>query len=223
MSRREKYDRIDAVDADLAWSAAQAAYRINGGYLKVPKKDGDKIVKPTNREIVTIALYDHNLITDTDREQAMKCRNYMAMSATMSALKDELNEWGEISAKVCALDKINSNYDMAVITAMPHSYARSLKREEVDARLARCQPLSAKVGDKVAITGEVVRSQYSARYGTWFIAVITADNESVWFGYREGLNLDSRITFRGTVKRHTDRSTQLNRVKIEGDIECDHL
>ena len=38
MSRREKYDRIDAVDADLLWSAAQAAYRINGGYLKVDRK-----------------------------------------------------------------------------------------------------------------------------------------------------------------------------------------
>lgn len=220
---RSKYDRVDPVDADLLWSAAQAAYRINGGYLKTPKKEGDKIVKPTNREIVTIALYDHNLITDSDREQAKKCRNYMAAHATLAALKDALNEWTEISAKVCAKDKIDSNYDIAIITAMPHSYARSLKREETDARLARCTPINAKVGDKVALSGEVVRCQYSARYGTWFITVITNENQSIWFGYREGVNMDSQIVFRGTVKRHSDRATQLNRVKIEGDVECDHL
>jgi hypothetical protein len=145
------------------------------------------------------------------------------MSATMSALKDELNEWGEISGKVCAKDRIDSNYDIAVITAMPHSYARSIKREETDARLARCVPILNKVGEKVELSGEVVRSGYTARYGTWFISVITDQNESIWFGYREGLNVDSRISFRGTVKRHSDRGTQLNRVKVEGDLECDHL
>ena len=103
------------------------------------------------------------------------------------------------------------------------SYARSVKREEVDARLARCNPLLAEVGAKVELTGEVVRSQYSAKYGTWYITVITDENQSIWFGYRECLNVDSNITFRGTVKRHSDRGTQLNRVKVEGDMECDHL
>jgi hypothetical protein len=216
---RAKHDRVEAVDADLLWSAAQAAYRINGGYLKVPKIEGSKIVKPTNREIVTVALHDQNLITDADRKQAKKCRSYMAQSATMSALKDQLNEWGEISGKVCAKDTIDSNYDIAIITAMPHSYARSVKREEVDARLARCNPILNEVGEKVELSGEVVRSGYSARFGTWFISVITERNENVWFGYREGLIVDSSITFRGTVKRHSNSSTQLNRVKVEGDLK----
>ena len=71
---KQKYDQIEAVDADLAWSAACAAYRINEGYLKLPLKSGDKIIKPTNREIVTIALYDHNLIVDADRNQARAVR-----------------------------------------------------------------------------------------------------------------------------------------------------
>lgn len=219
MSRREKYDRIDPVDADLVWSAAQAAYRINGGYLKVPLKEGDKIVKPTNREIVTVALYDHNLITDADRARAQECRNYMASSATMAALKDKMTEWGQIVARLCEKKVINSQYDMAVITAIPQSHANDLKREEAEGRLARCSSFPATAGDKIEASGEVVRCNFSMKFNTFFVTVITQDNCSFWFAYREGARVGTTIAFRGTVKRHSDRATQLNRVKIIGDTE----
>lgn len=215
MSRREKYDRIDPVDADLVWSAAQTAYRINGGYLKVPEKSGDKIVKPTNREIVRIAMYDTSMITDSDRARAQECRNYMASSATLAALKDRMTEWGQIVARLCEKKVINSNYDMAVITAIPQSHANDLKREEAEGRLARCSCVPATAGDKVELAGEVVRNNFSMKFNTWFVTVITKDNHAVWFAYREGAKLGTKITLRGTVKRHSDRATQLNRVKME--------
>ena len=214
MSRREKYDRIDAVDADLAWSAAFAAYRINEGYYKVPLTAGDKIVKPTNREVAQVVRYDTSMITDADRESAKKARQYMANVATMAALKGDISEWGQISAKVCARDKITSQYDLAVITAMPHSYTNSLKKEEVDARLRKCEGHIGKVGDKLELPVEIVRHNYSAKFNTWFIAGITQDNQAVHFAYREAIKPNSKIGIRGTVKRHTDRSTQLNRVKL---------
>jgi hypothetical protein len=37
----------------------------------------------------------------------------------------------------------------------------------------------------------------------------------VFFAYREEIRPESTLNIRGTVKRHTDRSTQLNRVKLE--------
>jgi hypothetical protein len=46
------------------------------------------------------------------------------------------------------------------------------------------------------------------------ITAITTDNRSVFFAYRESVALGKLIQFRGTVKRHADRGTQLNRVKI---------
>ena len=57
-----------AVNADLVWSAACAAYRLNGGYLKQPDVIGDQVVRPTNREIVRQALANPELITDADRD-----------------------------------------------------------------------------------------------------------------------------------------------------------
>jgi 2-oxo-4-hydroxy-4-carboxy--5-ureidoimidazoline (OHCU) decarboxylase len=216
VSRREKYDRIDPVDADLLWSAAQAAYRINNGYLKQPDRVGDQIVRPTNREVVTILLHDQSMITDADRELAKECRKFMTHAATLNMLKGTITEWGEITAKVCQLDRITSNYDMAVITAMPQALAKAKKREAIDARLARTQEggLKAKLGDKVELAVEIIRNNYSAKFNTWFISAITNDNYAIFFAYREKLETETHVTIRGTVKRHNDRATQLNRVKL---------
>ena len=163
---KKNRDTIDAIDADLVWSAACTAYRLNGGYLKQPETIGDQVVRPTNREIVRRALTDTAMITDADRELAQNCRRYMATAVTMQALKTELGEWAKITAKVCELDTVNSLYDFSVITAMPHSYIKQLKKESVDARLARCQSTVGKLGGKVELAVEIVRNNYSAKFNT---------------------------------------------------------
>ena len=209
-------DTMPAVDADLIWSAACAAYRLNSGYLKEPEVVGDQVVRPTNRELVRRALADTAMITDADREQAQNCRRHMASAVTMQALRTELGEWAKITARVCELDTITSNYDLSVITAMPQSYAKQLKKESVDARLARCDEAHVgQLGDKVELVVEILRNNYSAKYNTWFVSGITDNNRSVFFAYREELKSDQTLKIRGTVKRLVDRATQLNRVKIQ--------
>jgi hypothetical protein len=177
---KKDYDRITAVDADLVWSAACTAYRINGGYFKEPETIGDQVIRPTNRAVVRQALDNPLLITDADRDMARNCRRHMAASVTLQALKAELGEWARITAKVCDLDTVNSMYDFSVITAMPHSYVKQLKKESVDSRLARCDGLIGKLGDKVELAVEVVRNNYSAKFNTWFV--------SFKIGYRELYN-----------------------------------
>jgi len=217
--RKKTRDTIDAVDADLIWSAACTAYRLNNGYLKEPEVIGDQVVRPTNRELVRRCLENLSLITDADREQALQCRRQLASAVTLQALKAELSEWARITARVCELDTITSNYDLSIITAMPQSYAKTLKRESVDARLARCD--EAHVGqlkDKVELVVEILRNNYSAKYNTWFVSAITQDNQAVFFAYREELKSDRTLKIRGTVKRLVDRATQLNRVKVMEDL-----
>jgi hypothetical protein len=205
---------MDAVDANLLWSAACTAYRLNNGYLKQPETIGDQVIRPSNREIVRRALADPTLIADADRELAQNCRRHMATAVTLQALKTELGEWSKITARVCDLDTVDSMYDFSVITAMPHSYVKTLKKEAVDARLARCQGVVGKVGDKVNLSVEIVRNNYSAKFNTWFVSAITDDNYAVYFAYREEIKPETQATICGTVKRHNDHSTQLNRVKI---------
>jgi hypothetical protein len=216
--RKKSQDTIDEVNADLVWSAACTAYRLNGGYLKEPERIGDQIIRPTNREIVRQTLADPTLISDADRDLAAQCRKHMAISVTMQALRSEIGEWAKITARVCKLDTITNNYDLSVITAMPQSYSKQLKKESVDARLARCnQGEIGKVGDKVELVVETIKNNYSVNYNTWFISAITQDNYAVYFSYREEIKPETHITIRGSIKRHNDFSTQLNRVKIIGE------
>jgi hypothetical protein len=139
----------------------------------------------------------------------------VAATVTLQALRTELSEWARITARVCDLAKITSMYDFSVITAMPHSYVKQLKKESVDARLARCDGLIGKVGDKVELSVEIVRNNYSAKFNTWFVSAVTADDHAVFFAYREEIRPGSNLNIRGTVKRHADSATQLNRVKIK--------
>ena len=212
-------DTMPAVDADLAWSAACTAYRLNNGYLKQPEVIGDQVVRPTNRDLVRRCLENLSLITDADRDMAQQCRKHMAASVTMQALRSELGEWARITAKVCGLDTITSMYDLSVITAMPQSYAKTLKKESVDARLARCdQAHVGQLKDKVELVVEILRNNYSAKYNTWFVSGITNNNRAVFFAYREQLKSDQTLKIRGTVKRLVDRATQLNRVKVMEEV-----
>jgi hypothetical protein len=216
---KKSRDGMDPVSADLAWSAACAAYRINGGYLKEPETIGDQVIRHTNRAVVRQALDNPSLITAADRELAQQCRRYMTTSVTMQALKTELGEWSKITAKVCGLDIITSMYDFSVITAMPHSYVKQLRKESIDSRLARCVEAHAgQLGDKVELTVEILRNNYSAKYNTWFVSGITDDNLAVFFAYREQLKSDQTLKIRGIVKRLVDRATQLNRVKVVEEV-----
>jgi hypothetical protein len=207
------------VSADLVWAAACAAYRINDGYFKEPEMIGDQVIRPTNRDLVRRALDQDELITDADRELAQNCRQHLATSVTMQALRSNLGEWARITARVCELDTVTSLYDFSVITAMPHSYVKQLRKESVDARLARCESgVIGKINDKVEIAVEIVRNNYSAKFNTWFVSAITSDNHAVFFAYREAMHPDTHVTIRGTIKRHTDSATQLNRVKLVEEL-----
>jgi hypothetical protein len=217
---RKTRNTIDPVKADLLWSAACTAYRLNNGYLKVADMVGDQVIRPKNADLVRACLTTPALITDVDRAQGNACRSYMASSVTMQALKGELQEWHKITAQVCGQDEIKSNYDLAVIASMPQSYFKQLNKESVDARLRRCDETHVgKCGDKVELLVEIVKANYSKNYNTWYVSGITEDNHAVFFGYREQLVLGLVLNIRGTVKRLVDRATQLNRVKVIGETK----
>ena len=204
--------------ADQVWAAACAAYRVNGGYLKHPEvNDQGVITRHTNRDLVRRYLLDagEHYVTAADRRQGTKCRLDLLKQATMSALRNRATEWDLLTAEMAGLEKITTDYEVSVITAMPKSHAQNLTRESVDGRLAYCDSTPvAPVNHRVDIVGEVVRSNYSSQYNTHYVTVITDDNRQVFFAYRERIEPGANIRICGRVKRHADRATQLSRVKI---------
>ena len=209
--------------ADQVWAAACAAYRVNGGYLKHPEvNDQGVITRHTNRDLVRRYLLDagEHYVTAADRRQGTKCRLDLLKQATMSALRNRATEWDLLTAEMAGLEKITTDYEVSVITAMPKSHAQNLTRETVDGRLAYCDSTPVgPVNHRVDIRGEVVRSNYSSQYNTHYVTVITQDNRQVFFAYRERIEPGANIRICGRVKRHADRATQLSRVKISQQEE----
>lgn len=204
--------------ADQVWAAACTAYRINRGYLKHPEVTADgKIIRPSNRELVQLYLADDSgtFVTSADRKQGTKCRQDLLKQATMSALRNRATEWDLLTAEMASLDTITSDYEVSVITAMPKSHSQNLARENVDSRLAYCEsdPLG-RASEMVTVQGEVVRCNYSAKWTTFYVTMITDSNHQVFFAYRESLEPEQQIKIRGRIKRHADRATQLSRVKL---------
>jgi hypothetical protein len=73
----------------------------------------------------------------------------------------------------------------------------------------------ATVGAKVECQVEVVKSVYSSNYNTNYIRAVTVDTRKVvMFTYREGWDVGTVLTIRGTVKAHREDCTQLNRVRV---------
>jgi hypothetical protein len=203
--------------ADLVWAAACAAYRINGSYRKYPDIADGKIVAPANRDLVRLYLGIDNceFITDADRKQATVCQQTLKNSVTMQALQGELDEWNLLVARMTALEKVTTDYEISVITALPKNYHQIVDRENINSRLAHCDNIAVgRVNEVVTLEGEIVRVNYSNRFNTFYTTVITEANQEVFFAYRERLATTRRIRFCGRIKRHADRATQLSRVKL---------
>ena len=208
--------------ADRVWAVVCAAYRINGGYFKQAEITADgQIVRPANRDLVRLYLANSSdqFVTATDYEQGRKCRQDLANSTTMSALKNQLTEWGELTARMVNLETITTDYEISVITAMPKSWQQNNLRENADSRLAHCDsdPVG-RPGERVEVSGEIVRCVYSNQFNTFYTTIITDTNQQVFFAYRERLNAGGKVKIRGRVKRHADRATQLSRVQLQDSL-----
>jgi hypothetical protein len=213
------------LDADTVWSAACAAQRINGEYVKavtsyvtnediLPESEQTP-PKEINRDIINRLIADPSQITDADRVQAEAVRKYYK-AFTFKILQGKmLSEFDNNAMVISNRDVIESNYDVAVIASLPASYERAVKRDNLNRKIDSASGgFVGRVGDKVKLTVEVVRSVFSQQWNVFFITGITTDDQPVFFSYRETIPTGKTIVAQGTVKAHRDNSTQLNRVKL---------
>lgn len=210
-----KYQRpVLNYNADDVWAAACQAQRINGSYVKSVLTG---LEGKTNRSIVESLMFDTTQITDEDREEGKKVRKYY-QALTFKILKGiRLNEFDNNAMTISNRDIINDNYDVAVIASLPSCYERGVKRDSVDQRVKFASGgFIGRIGDKVKVTVEVLKTNYSQQWNTNYVTGITDDDRAVFFAYNhiDNVEIGKTYTFTGTVKAHRDNSTQLNRVKI---------
>lgn len=212
--------------ADDVWAAACAAQRINGDYVKIVTSyvTNEEILpnslqtptKLTNRMIMDRLLADKSEITEADREQAQAVRSYYK-GLTFKILQGKnLSEFENNAMVFANRDVIESNFEIATIASLPSCHERAVKRDNDNRKLENARGgLIGRVGDKVKVNVEVVRSSFSQQYNTYFISGVTTDDQAVFFSYKEPIDSGKLIIAEGTVKRHGDNTTQLNRVKVK--------
>jgi hypothetical protein len=211
MARYQKPALLN-INADDAWAAACQAQRLNQGYIKNVE---DAPAGQTNRNLVTQFLADTTQITDEDREQGKKVRQFY-QAFTFKILKGiKLSEFDNTAMLIANRETIDTNYDIAVLTSLPSGYERGMKRQTVDQRIAFAKGgLIGRAGDKVSLSIEVIKTIFSQQWNTHYMSGITSDDQVVFFAYKQQLEVGKMIDLHGTVKAHRDSITQLNRVKV---------
>ena len=136
-------------------------------------------------------------------------------SLTFKLLTDKrLSDFEQNMLSIVEKETVGSNFDIAIVSSLPAAYERTQIRNTVEVRLRETECLDGLVGDKVAISAEVVKCYFSDTWGTHFVTVITEDNKQVFFAYRNKLEVGSNFTAEGKIKSQRDNSTQLNYVKM---------
>jgi hypothetical protein len=210
---------------DNVWAAAVAAQRVNGSYVKETMYRLDEntnttvVHKRRNRDIMVDILANPAQLTVEDIAQGQECRKFLQNDITFRALKNKLTEFdGSVSKVLAVADEFDTaahKLELAVVACLPQSHARTLERQAVQDRVRQTTgDLVGQPGDKVQLAVEIVKSNYSQQWNTWYATAVTADNRAVFFAYRQELGRGTTCTIHGTVKAHRDGTTQLNRVSI---------
>lgn len=210
---------------DLVWGAACAAQRINGAYVKETQYRFDEALNTTvptvkrNRNIMEEILDNPAMLMPEDIAQGQECRKFLQQDITFRALKGQLREFDGSVSKVLAVedefDSVKHKLELAVVACLPQSHARALERQAIQERVRQTTgDYVGQPGDKVRATVEIVKTNYSQQWNTWYATGITSNNQAVFFAYRSELAKGTTVDIQGTVKAHRDGATQLNRVSI---------
>lgn len=204
-------------NADEVWSAACAAQRINGSYIKLSmiSESDSELTKLSNRMIVEKLLADSSSILDEDREQGKKVRAFF-QAYTFKILQGKaLSEFNNTAMLIANRDVITSTYDVAVVASLPSSYERGVKQQTIDQRInfARGGYVGT-VGNKVTLNIELLKQLWSEKWNTWYLTGITEQDQVVFFAHKTQYDIGTHLTIQGVVKGQREASTQLNRVKV---------
>lgn len=203
--------------SEVMWAVAAYADRVNGGvYVRETVNNGE-VNQTRNRDIIREEVQRGlSNVTEADFELGREARAWHRGRIVMKSLKGQpLSDFERSLQDVVQQEEFSNRTDalaIAIVASQIASYRKGLAAEQMVASVDH-SPLAA-VGTKVAVDAVVVRSVYSQNYNVYFVTARTQCNRLVFFSYREGLDADTPIRVRGTVKAHRPDSTQLNRVKL---------
>lgn len=202
--------------ADIVWAATAIAFSLNKGYVKTVVDETP--TGKTNRQLVEQMIKERKEFTHDEIQAGVAMRDHFKGYAFKLLCGRTLNAWEKSAHESAECDTIESSFTLGVICALPSTYEKEQKRASVDSRIQFARGgYIADLGQSVQVTGEVLKIIWSEKWGTYYVTMITPDDQVVFFPIREckeAVKVGKTISVKGTVKAHRDNSTQLNRVKV---------
>lgn len=214
MARTKKVVRLFPT-IDLV-AAACAAQRVNGQYVKQLYELGDKSYSKTNRELVYKFLDDQSNIIPLDYKMAEDIKQFYKGYTFKILSGDFVSDFDRNILKILEDDTcVESGYNIAILASIPSVYLKAKQRHDIDVRVRSSDGgYIGTVGGRYNLEIEILKSNFSEKYGIWFVTAMTSSNQALFFSYKQELTVGNVLSITGTVKRHNNNQTQLNRVKV---------
>jgi len=216
-----KTDPVAYSAADI-WGAAVYATNVNGGYIKMPQYAFDEndvhiVVKIPNRDVAKQALAD-GVVTEQDRRIGKEAQQYLSSRLAMKALSGRLSDFESVLAGTIALEEFIVPQDkskIGVVNSQIASYQRQVQEESLTQHSV--WGYVGEVGMRVDTQVTVASCYYIHQTicPVFRYVSITKEGYKISFYNSKEYTPGTTVEIRGTVKKHAENVTILNRVKIK--------
>lgn len=211
--------------AEDVWSAAAAAQRINGTYLKEATYSYDEasertvLNKEANKVLVRQLLDTNQGWTEEDVAVGAEARAYW-QNNLVKMIGGTANDFEQTAIALANKEQIESNYDVAVISSLIASAQRGKAKEALmEVKANSDSKHVGTIGNHVALNNvEVLAVGSLSDFGKYRVDAKFEGNLFTWWSGKT-YPVGAAISVKGKVKGHTkDRDTnaaitQLNYVK----------
>jgi len=221
VSKKKTVETV-AHDALDIWAAAVYAQRVNGSYIKEDlwslNPDTHEVEHDphtlANRTVARNALQDGS-ITVADRTKGAEARKFISSRLMVKAISRTLTSFEESLSQAVALDEFIVPQDkmyIGIVNSQIASYDRMKKEEALTQDFV--YGTYGDVGERLEIKVTPVSRFWLTDWGTYRYNSITENNYKTSFYYKQELEIGVAVKVRGTVKKHTNDTTTINRVKV---------
>jgi hypothetical protein len=198
------------------WAAAVYAQRINKGYYKEDQFNADGVcTREANRTLARNALALGGKITVEDRCKGAEARKFISSRLMVTAITKKLNDFQQSLSRAVAMDEFivpQDRMSIGIVNSQIAMYEKAMKEEELTKDSV--YGTFGKINERLEIKVKPVARFWLTDWGTFRYNSITTDGYKTSFYYKEKLEIGDTVEVRGTVKKHTNETTTINRVKV---------
>jgi len=204
-----------AYSAEDIWAAAVYAQRINKGYYKDDEFNADgECVREANRTVAKNALA-LDKITKADRTKGTEVRKFISSRLMLNAITRKLNDFQKSLSRAVELEEFIVPQDrmlIGIVNSQIAQHERAMKEEQLTKDSV--YGTYGKMKERLDIELKPVSRFWLTDWGTFRYNAITKDGYKTSFYFRDKLEIGDAVKVCGTVTKHTNDTTTINRVKV---------